>query len=106
HTYDVPAPATGTLTRLDAYAVGVAAWRLGAGRALRTDTVSPTAGVTWHAAPGEQVVAGAPLLTLHTDDETRIPRALDALRDAVAVDGPDDRLPLIIDRVDGSRSPG
>src|SRR3954463_11367945 len=51
----VTAPATGTLTRLDAFAVGVAAWRLGAGRARKEDPVSAAAGVLWHAGVGEQV---------------------------------------------------
>ena len=64
----VTAPATGTLTRLDALAVGVAAWRLGAGRARKEDPVSAAAGVTWTAGVGERVTAGQPLLELHTDD--------------------------------------
>ncbi len=44
------APADGWVTRLDALAVGVAAWRLGAGRARKEDGVSHTAGVR---VPGE-----------------------------------------------------
>ncbi|HEX5496620.1 MAG TPA: thymidine phosphorylase, partial [Mycobacteriales bacterium] len=99
HTHDVPAPATGTLTRLDAHAVGLAAWRLGAGRARPGDTVSPAAGVTWHAVPGDRVTAGTPLLTLHTDDASRISRALAALSHAVDVDGPTTPLSLVIDRI-------
>ena len=51
-------PATGTLARLDAMAVGVAAWRLGAGRARKEDDVSPTAGVVWRATVGDHVEAG------------------------------------------------
>src|SRR4051794_8664504 len=85
----VPAPATGTLTRLDAYAVGLAAWRLGAGRARKEDPVSSAAGVTWRAGVGERVTAGQPLLELHTDDPDRIPRALEALEGAVGVDTSD-----------------
>ena len=61
----VPAPATGTLSRLDAMAVGVAAWRLGAGRSRKEDDVSPTAGVVWRATVGEPVEQGQPLLELH-----------------------------------------
>ncbi len=53
----VPAPATGVLTRLDAYGVGVAAWRLGAGRARKEDPVSPAAGVIMRAKPGDRVTA-------------------------------------------------
>ena len=73
------APATGVLTRLDAYAVGVAAWRLGAGRARKEDPVSAGAGVVLLAKPGEQVRAGQPLLELHTDEPARFERALQAL---------------------------
>jgi thymidine phosphorylase len=95
----VTAPATGTLTRLDAFAIGVAAWRLGAGRARKEDPVSPAAGVVWSAAVGEQVSEGQPLLELHTDDPARIPRALEALEGAVGVDTCDVPLPLVIDRI-------
>jgi len=84
-TQDVPAPATGVLTRLDAYAVGVAAWRLGAGRARKEDPVSAAAGVEMLAKPGDRVTAGAPLLRLHTDDPDRFARALSALDGAVSV---------------------
>ncbi|GAA4892117.1 thymidine phosphorylase [Streptomonospora salina] len=96
---DVLAPATGTLTRLDAYGVGVAAWRLGAGRARKEDPVSAGAGVELHAAPGEEVRAGRPLFTLHTDGPDRFGRAAEALADAFTIDGPPDRFPLILDRV-------
>ncbi len=95
----VPAPATGRLTRLDAYGVGVAAWRLGAGRARKQDPVSATAGVTWLAGVGDHVSEGQPLLELHTDDPERIPRALEALEGAIGVDTDDELLPLIVDRV-------
>jgi thymidine phosphorylase len=96
----VPAPATGTLTRLDAYAIGVAAWRLGAGRARKEDPVSSAAGVTWTAGVGDEVRAGEPLLELHTDEPERIPRALEALEGAIGVDTADRPLPLILDRID------
>jgi thymidine phosphorylase len=81
----LPAPATGVLTRLDAYAVGVAAWRLGAGRARKEDPVSAAAGVRMLAKPGDRVTAGAPLLELHADDAGRFERALAALDGAVEV---------------------
>jgi thymidine phosphorylase len=98
----VPAPASGVLTRLDAYAVGVAAWRLGAGRARKEDPVSPAAGVVMRAKPGDQVTAGAPLLELHTDDQARIDRAVAALDGAVAVgDTAPTRPALVLDRIAG-----
>jgi thymidine phosphorylase len=81
----VTAPATGTLSRLDAMAVGVAAWRLGAGRARKEDAVSPIAGVVWRATVGDQVTEGEPLLELHLDDPARLEGALEALEGAVEV---------------------
>jgi thymidine phosphorylase len=77
----------------------VAAWRLGAGRARKEDPVSAAAGVTWAAGVGEQVVAGQPLLELHTDDAARIPRALEVLEGAVGVDTGEQPLPLVLDRI-------
>jgi len=98
----VKAESDGVLTGLDALAVGVAAWRLGAGRARKEDPVSPVAGVELHAKPGDTVRAGQPLLTLHTDDPGRFERSLAALADAVEIapEGTSYRPnPLVIDRV-------
>ncbi|TDC78029.1 thymidine phosphorylase [Streptomyces hainanensis] len=78
-THTVVASRSGVLTGLDAYAVGVAAWRLGAGRARKEDPVQAAAGVELHAKPGDRVTAGAPLLTLHTDTPERFEPALAAL---------------------------
>jgi thymidine phosphorylase len=75
----LPAPASGWVTRLDARAVGVAAWRLGAGRARKEDTVSHTAGVRCLAKPGDYVRRGDPVLELHADDPARFKAALAAL---------------------------
>jgi thymidine phosphorylase len=98
----IKAESSGVLTGLDALAVGVAAWRLGAGRARKEDSVSPVAGVELHAKPGDHVAAGQPLLTLHADDTSRFDRALEALSDAVQV-SPDgtsyEPVPLVIDRI-------
>ncbi|MEE4589238.1 thymidine phosphorylase [Streptomyces antimycoticus] len=79
----VTATADGVLTRLDAYAVGLAAWRLGAGRARKEDPVQAGAGVELHAKPGDRVTTGQPLLTLHTDTPSAFAYALEALKDAV-----------------------
>jgi len=78
-THVVTAPAEGVLVRLDAMAVGLAAWRLGAGRARQGDAVQAGAGVEWHARPGDGVRSGQPLLTLHTDQPDRFARALESL---------------------------
>ncbi|MDQ4037173.1 MAG: thymidine phosphorylase [Actinomycetota bacterium] len=95
----VAAPASGRVTRLAAYGIGVAAWRLGAGRARKQDPVSATAGVTWRVAVGDEVHQGEPLLELHTDDADRIPRAVEALENAIGIDTDDELLPLIVDRI-------
>ncbi|MEV4296154.1 thymidine phosphorylase [Microbispora rosea] len=97
----VTAPASGTLRTLDALKVGVAAWRLGAGRARKEDPVSAGAGIVLHAKPGETVRAGAPLMTLYADEAARFDRALQALEGAYEIgeDGGADLLPLVIDRL-------
>ena len=81
----VLAPATGVLTRLDALAVGVAAWRLGAGRARKEDSVSFGAGVVMLAKQGDPVVAGQPLLELHADEPSRFGVALQALEGGIDI---------------------
>lgn len=75
----ITAPSSGVLTRLDAYDVGVAAWRLGAGRARKEDPVQAGAGVELHAKPGDTVAEGQPLMTLHTDTSEKFEYALKAL---------------------------
>ena len=96
----VRAPGTGVLTRLDALGVGLAAWRLGAGRARKEDPVSAGAGVRWLATVGEQVTEGTPLLELHTDDPARIDWALTALEGAIAIGaGAAAPAPVVLDRV-------
>ena len=82
----VTAAAAGTVTRLDALGVGVAAWRLGAGRSRPGESVQAGAGVVLHAKPGDQVSVGAPLMTLHTDEPQRFDRALEALDGAYDID--------------------
>lgn len=92
----VRAPASGWLRRLDAYSVGVAAWRLGAGRASKGDVVSATAGVVCLAKPGERVEEGMALLELHADDERRFARVREPLTRAIEI-GPEP--PVHVDRV-------
>ena len=102
HTHDVLATADGVMTRLDAYAVGVAAWRLGAGRARQEDAVQAGAGVELHARPGAVVRSGERLMTLHTDTPERFDRALAALDGAVTIapaGSRPERHPLVIDRI-------
>ncbi len=98
----VTAPTSGVLTRLDAMAVGLAAWRLGAGRARKEDPVQAGAGVLWHARPGDSVRAGEPLFTLLTDTPDRFDRALASLDggyDIAPAGTPYTPPPLVIDRI-------
>jgi thymidine phosphorylase len=97
----VYAPADGVLLELDALAVGVAAWRLGAGRARKEDAVQAGAGVRIHAKPGAMVRAGEPLLTLLTDTPEKFDRAREALEHAVVIAPEGDRPAqrLIIGRI-------
>ena len=95
----VSSPADGVLVRLDARAVGEAAWRLGAGRARKEDPVLAEAGVIMHAKPGEIVHAGDPLLELHTNDASRFERALTAVESAYTIGVDFATQPLIIERI-------
>ncbi|MGO9501879.1 MAG: thymidine phosphorylase [Streptosporangiaceae bacterium] len=96
----VAAPAMGWVRGLDARAVGVAAWRLGAGRARKEDPVSAGAGVICLARPGERVEQGQPVLELRTDEEARFGRAREALADAIEI-GPEppEASPSVLERI-------
>lgn len=85
HQHDVVADADGVLADLDALKVGTASWRLGAGRARKEDPVQAGAGIEIFARPGDGVVKGQKLLTLHTDTPERFPRALESLRGTLAI---------------------
>jgi thymidine phosphorylase len=102
HTEPVRADRDGVLTALDAYAVGLAAWRLGAGRSRKEDPVQAGAGVEIHARPGDRVVAGQPVMTLHTDTPERFERARAALDDGWRVEPagtPVPSGPIVLDRI-------
>jgi thymidine phosphorylase len=100
HVHVIPAPRSGVVSRLDAYAVGVAAWRLGAGRARKEDPVQAAAGILCHAKPGETVAEGAPLLELHTDTPEALEGAMAALEGAYEVaDQAPARRPLILETI-------
>jgi len=100
HTTVVSAAESGYLRGLDAFAVGVAAWRLGAGRARKEDAVSASAGVVCVAKPGDQVTAGQPVLELRTDEEARFGRALEALEGAISIGPrPPEPQPAVLERI-------
>jgi thymidine phosphorylase len=100
YTEVVRAEISGWLRVLDARAVGVAAWRLGAGRARKEDPVSHSAGVICMAKPGDHVTAGEPVLELRSDNPARFARAIEALTGAIKIaPEPFEPPPLIIDMI-------
>ena len=96
----INASSTGYLSKLDCRSVGVAAWRLGAGRAKKEDPVSPTAGIICMAKPGAYINEGEPVLELHGDTEKCFSPAIDALEGAIEIsDTAPDVSPLILDKI-------
>ena len=94
----ISAEASGEISTMNALQVGIAAWRLGAGRERQGEKVQAGAGIEIHAKPGDTVKEGSPLFTLHSDEPARFERAKSALSGAVTF-GKVNRLPLIIDRI-------
>ena len=99
HQEVVRASADGTITSMDALAVGLAAWRLGAGRSRQGETVQASAGVEIAVKPGDSVKAGDVVYTLHTETPERFGFALSALENSFTINQPTDLLPLIVDRI-------
>ena len=95
----ISSEASGVITRMDALKVGVAAWRLGAGRSKQGEQLQLGAGIEIHAKPGDKVSAGAPLFTLHTDKPELFERAKESLIGAVEFDSNYQRLPLVLERI-------
>jgi len=96
----VEAPRDGYLVRLDALAVGTAAWRLGAGRARKEDVIDPGAGVVLGAGLGEQVRQGQPLATLHAASAERLAEGRAAMTSAYDIaDSPAAEVPLVLEKV-------
>ncbi len=97
---DVVAGVDGTVERVDARAVGEAAWRLGAGRARKEDPVSPVAGVTLEVVEGDSVPAGGVLARLHAEDTDALDAGRAAFGNAIRVgDAVPVSRPLIYDRI-------
>ena len=100
----ITAENSGTILSMDAMKVGLAAWRLGAGRSRQGEAVQAGAGIEIHAKPGDIVKQGATLFTLHTDTPAAFARAQESLTNSVKIgdlpsNGRLDRLPLIIERI-------
>ncbi len=104
-THVVTADRDGVLVEQQALPFGIAAWRLGAGRARAQDPVQHAAGVDLHAKPGDAVTKGQPLFTLSADEPERFARALEALEGAYRIGDPgepvDDGGPLVAEKITG-----
>ncbi len=102
-THVVTAGRSGVLVEQQALPFGIAAWRLGAGRARKQDPVQHAAGIDLHAKPGDTVSKGQPLFTLNTDEPERFARALEALDGAYRIGDAGDEIvtggPLIVERI-------
>ena len=99
HSQDIVATETGVITGIDAMSVGLAAWRLGAGRARKEDPVQAAAGVMLRVRPGDRVVTGQPLAILLTDTPNSIARAEDAMTNAFTVGQTFQPQDIVIDTV-------
>lgn len=100
----INAESSGTVLSMDAMKVGIAAWRLGAGRSRQGEAIQAGAGIEIHAKPGDVISHGAALFTLHTDTPEAFVRAQESLTDSVTIGelsagSAIDRLPLIIERI-------
>jgi thymidine phosphorylase len=101
-THTVVADRDGVLVEQRALPFGIAAWRLGAGRARQQDAVQHAAGIDLHAKPGDAVRAGEPLFTLSADEPERFERALGALEGAWRIGDASEytpRGPIVAERI-------
>ena len=99
----VNAESSGEIIEMNAMKIGVSAWRLGAGRSRQGEKVQAGAGIEIHAKPGQEIKAGQPLFTLHTDEVARFERAVEVLDGAVRISSTGEkveRLPLILEKIE------
>ena len=97
---NIVATQSGYITDLDAYAIGLSAWRLGAGRAKKEDAVSKTAGIICLAKEGDYVEKDQPVLELHIDEASRLPFAKEALKNAFTIGAePKEKRKIILERI-------
>jgi thymidine phosphorylase len=100
HSETITAARGGTMGDIDAMAVGLAVWRLGAGRSAAGARVQFGAGIHIHRRPGEPVAAGDAVFTLYTETPERFDAAMAELDGGWSVgDSAPPMRPLIIDRI-------
>lgn len=99
HTHQILASDSGALSKLDALALGVASWRLGAGRERKEDAVQFGAGIELHAQLGATVTKGQPLMTLHTDTPEKFDRAIEIALTGIEIGSTAPERKLILNRI-------
>lgn len=99
HTHQILASDSGSLSKLDALALGVASWRLGAGRERKEDAVQFGAGIELHAQLGATVTKGQPLMTLHTDTPEKFDRAIEIALTGIEIGSTAPERKLILNRI-------
>ena len=99
HTQQIFASESGVLSKFDALALGVASWRLGAGRERKEDAVQFGAGIELHAQLGDQVTQGQPLMTLHTDTPEKFERAIEIAQTGIEIGSHAPERKLILNRI-------
>ena len=104
-SHTIVATESGVLTELDALDVGIASWRLGAGRARKEDPVQFGAGIVLHAQRGALIQAGQPLMTLFTDEPARFERAIESAQHAISIEAASSdetsKRSIVLDRING-----
>ena len=99
---DVVAEADGVITDIDSLKVGVAAWRLGAGRSTPGAPVQHEAGVRLMRTLGQRVTKGEVIARMQTNTPEKFSRAEEAIAGAFTIDAGAEEFPLpsrILDRI-------
>jgi thymidine phosphorylase len=99
HTHQILATESGVLSKFDALALGVASWRLGAGRERKEDAVQFGAGIELHAQLGSNVTKGQALMTLHTDTPEKFERAIEIAQTGIEIGSTAPERKLILNRI-------
>lgn len=99
HTHQILATDSGVIGKLDSLALGVASWRLGAGRERKEDAVQFGAGIELHAQLGATVAKGQPLMTLHTDTPEKFDRAIEIALTGIEIKSTAPERKLILNRI-------
>ena len=83
--HTIRAGSSGFVFQLDALALGVSSWRLGAGRERKEDEVQFGAGIELHHQLGDEVAAGDALMTLFTDTPEKFERAIEIAESGISI---------------------